>query len=55
MTDNAHHAGEDYARGTMDISGHVETWLAFWNAAKWSSLGIVILVVLLALFRTHNG
>ena len=56
MASNTHHAGEhDAPRGTMDISDHVKMWLAFWNTAKWSAVGIVAIVVLLAIFRTHNG
>jgi len=39
----------------MDITDHVKTWLAFWAAAKWSVIGLVILAVLLFFFRTHNG
>ena len=55
MAENTHHAGEDAPTGGMDISEHVKTWLAFWSAIKWSVLIIVAIVVLLALFRTHNG
>ena len=56
MASNTHHAGEDDApRGTMDISDHVRMWLAFWNGAKYSLVGIVVIVALLAIFRTHNG
>ena len=39
----------------MDISDHVKTWLAFWNGAKWSVVAILVLAMLLAVFRTHNG
>ncbi|HEX5280644.1 MAG TPA: aa3-type cytochrome c oxidase subunit IV [Micropepsaceae bacterium] len=56
MSSNTHHAVEDDApKGTMDISDHVKMWFAFWNGAKWSAAGIVVIVALLAIFRTHNG
>jgi len=55
----AEHEQDDLARtttaGTMDISDKVKTWHAFWNGAKWSVLGILIIAAFLAIFRTHNG
>ena len=39
----------------MDISDHVKTWLAFWNATKWSVVSLVLLALLLLLFRTNDG
>ena len=41
--------------GTMDLSGHVRTWLAFWSGGKWAVIMLVILATLLFIFRTHNG
>lgn len=56
MASNTRHAVEDDApKGTMDISEHVKMWLTFWSGAKYSVAGIVVIVVLLAIFRTHNG
>jgi hypothetical protein len=55
MAENMHHTSEDAPTGGMDISQHVKTWLAFWSATKWSVLTILVVVVLLAIFRTHNG
>ncbi len=55
MAENHHPNGERAPQGTMDISDHVKTWHSFWNTAKWSSLALIILAALLALFRTHNG
>ena len=56
MASNTHHASEDDApKGTMDISNHVKMWLTFWNGAKWSAAGILLIAALLAIFRTHNG
>ena len=47
---DAHDAG-----GTMDISEHTRTWLAFWNATKWSCVALAVLGLLLLLFRTNDG
>lgn len=56
MASNTHHAGGDDApKGTMDISDHVKMWHAFWNGGKWSLVGIIAIVIILAIFRTHNG
>ena len=54
MADNHHPPGE-HPQGTMDISDHVKMWHAFWNTAKWSSVALIVIAALLALFRTHNG
>jgi uncharacterized integral membrane protein len=50
-----HSSGDPSSEGTMDIAGHVKTWLAFWNGVKWSAIFIILIAVLLAIFRTHNG
>jgi hypothetical protein len=39
----------------MDMTEKLEAWLAFWNTAKHAVIGILVLAVLLAIFRTHNG
>ncbi len=50
------HSTDDHAPGgSMDITEHVKTWHAFWNGAKWSTLGLIIIAALLFIFRTHNG
>ena len=56
MNENAQH-GNDHdnsAEGTMDISDHVKTWNAFWAGIKWSSIAIIVIAVLLAIFRTNQ-
>jgi hypothetical protein len=58
MADKAHHGhghAEPESGGTMDMTEKVQTWLAFWNVAKYSAAAILLLAVLLAVFRTHNG
>ncbi len=55
----AEHEEHDHAHsgsaGAMDITDKVRTWNAFWNGAKWSVVGIMVIAALLAIFRTHNG
>jgi hypothetical protein len=59
MADHGHHHGhghsEQSSHGTMDMTEKVQTWLAFWNAVKYSVFTLVGLALLLAIFRTHNG
>jgi hypothetical protein len=56
MADKHHPPSDDHASGgTMDISDHVKTWLAFWNATKWSAVALAVLGLLLLLFRTNDG
>jgi hypothetical protein len=51
-----HQQGGDHSTGgSMDITDHVKTWLAFWAGVKWSVIILVILAALLFFFRTHNG
>jgi hypothetical protein len=52
MSSNPGHEGEG---GTMDISDHVKTWNWFVWGVKWAIILNVILLILLALFRTHGG
>jgi hypothetical protein len=44
----------EYTHGSMDISAHMKSYLGFWKAVKWSSLTLILIAILLALFRTHN-
>jgi hypothetical protein len=41
-------------RGSMDISEHVKAWAGFTNFVKWSILGIGLVMIFLAIFRTHG-
>jgi hypothetical protein len=50
-----HHSPDNHSGGTMDITEHVKTWHAFWNASKWGVVALIILAALLFVFRTHNG
>ena len=41
-------------QGSMDISDHIKTWNGFLSLVKWVIIGNVILLALLAFFRTHG-
>lgn len=40
--------------GTMDIKDHVKTWKGFVTFVKWMIIGNVVLLIFLAIFRTHG-
>ena len=39
--------------GTMDISQHKKAYAGFLVFSKWSTVGILLTMVLLAIFRTN--
>ena len=43
----------DYQPGSMDMSEHTKAWAGFTAFVKWSIIGIVLIMVFLAIFRTH--
>jgi hypothetical protein len=43
----------DYQPGSMDISQHLKAWKGFGTFVKWSIIGIGLIMVFLAVFRTH--
>jgi hypothetical protein len=40
--------------GSMDISEHVKAWAGFTSFVKWSIAGIGLIMIFLAIFRTHG-
>ncbi len=50
----AAHGDSDYQPGSMDISAHTKGWIGFTKFVKWSSIGIALTMVALAIFRTHT-
>lgn len=44
----------DYQPGSMDISQHKKAYAGFISFTKWSFAGIMLIMILLALFRTHG-
>ena len=41
-------------RGSMDITQHLKAWAGFTGFVQWSILGICVVMILLAIFRTHG-
>ena len=52
MADNAQHGHAD--SGGMDIKEQVHTWHSFTKGVKWSIVGLILIVIILAIFRTHG-
>jgi Bacterial aa3 type cytochrome c oxidase subunit IV len=46
--------GHKSDQGGTDISDHVKTWNGFLSLVKWVIIGNVVLLSLLAMFRTHG-
>ncbi len=44
----------DYQPGSMDISQHRKFYGGFITFTKWSFAGIMLIMVLLAIFRTNG-
>jgi hypothetical protein len=40
--------------GTMDLKDHLRTWHGFLAFVKWQAIGIAIIMILLAIFRTNH-
>jgi hypothetical protein len=38
----------------MDISEHMRTWNGFLSLVKWIIIGTIVLMIFLAIFRTHG-
>jgi hypothetical protein len=45
---------DHYVPGSMDISQHQRAYAGFLTFAKWSSAFILLIMVFLAIFRTHG-
>lgn len=50
--DSDHGHGSD--AGTMDMKDHMKTWKGFVSFVKWMIIGNVLLLIFLAMFRTHG-
>jgi len=44
----------DNQSGSMDISQHIKAWAGFTSFVKWSMIGIGLVMIFLAIFRTHG-
>jgi hypothetical protein len=40
--------------GTTDMTEHLKTWHGFLSFMKWQAIGAIVVLVLLAIFRTHG-
>jgi len=47
-------AADHYEKGTMDISAHQKGWKGFTTFVKLSMTGIGLIMLFLAIFRTHG-
>ena len=50
----AEHGDSHGDHGSMDISEHVKAWAGFTTFVKWSVAGTLLVMILLAIFRTHG-
>ena len=50
----AEHGDSHGDHGSMDIGEHVKAWAGFTSFVKWSVAGTVLVMILLAIFRTHG-
>jgi hypothetical protein len=48
-----HEHESDYQIGSMDISAHQRTYAAFIAGSKYTTIFVLLIVVFLAVFRTH--
>jgi hypothetical protein len=44
----------DYQPGSMDISAHLKAYRGFLTGSKWTFGFILLIMVFLAIFRTHG-
>jgi hypothetical protein len=40
--------------GHTDMSEHLRTWHGFLSFMKWQVVAVVVLLIILAIFRTHG-
>lgn len=51
MEHGTEHAPE---QGHTDMAEHLKTWHGFLTFMKWQVIGAVVLLIILAIFRTHG-
>ncbi len=44
----------DYQPGSMDISAHKSVYAGFITGSKWTFGFVVLIMIFLAIFRTHG-
>ena len=50
----ASQSGHGQESGNADMAEHLRTWNGFLTFMKWQAIAAVILLALLAIFRTHG-
>ena len=40
--------------GQTDMAEHLKTWHGFLSFMKWQAIGAALILILLAIFRTHG-
>ncbi|MBN9546870.1 MAG: aa3-type cytochrome c oxidase subunit IV [Alphaproteobacteria bacterium] len=50
----ADHNDHHHTPGSMDISQHQRAYAGFLTFAKWSTAFLLLIMVFLAIFRTHG-
>ncbi len=45
---------QDYKPGSMDINDHLKTWNGFVAFTKWGLAFNILVLIFLAIFRTHS-
>lgn len=53
MAEHADHGDHHYVHGTMDIAEHRKMFSLFWTLTKWSSILIVLALVILFFTRVN--
>lgn len=54
MAANPEHGVDTGSMSPSDMNEHVRTWNGFLTFMKWQIIGAVIVLIILAIFRTHG-
>ena len=50
----AAHTNQQQDTGHTDMAEHLRTWHGFLAFMKWQVIGAIVILALLAIFRTHG-
>jgi hypothetical protein len=48
------HSDQGQESGHTDMAEHLRTWRGFVSFMKWQAIGGAVILILLAIFRTHG-
>jgi hypothetical protein len=54
MAGNTEHSSDMGSTDATDMAEHIRTWKGFIRFLQWQVAGVVIVLVFLAIFRTHG-